>query len=114
MATASFLNGYAVTTATLTHVSLPNRLVVDQVQFSPDLARSRTRITARFHVSDTRGFSISGALVYALGLPYGWVYPAAETGHRRDGLGDDLAPADAEHAAGPGRSRPLRPRAQAG
>ncbi len=55
------------------------------MQFSPDLARSRTPITARFHVSDTRGFSISGALVYALGLPYGWVYPAAETA--TDGTG---------------------------
>ena len=33
---------------------------------------------ARFHVSDTRGFSIQGALVYALGLPYGWTSAAAE------------------------------------
>ena len=66
-------------------VSLPNRLVVDQVQFSPNPARSRGPITARFHVADTRGFSISGALVYVLGLPYGWVFPAAET--QTDGTG---------------------------
>src|SRR5205085_169732 len=63
----------------VSQVSLPNRLVVDQVQFSPNPARSRAPITARFHVSDTRGFSISGALVYVLGLPYGWTYAAAET-----------------------------------
>jgi hypothetical protein len=29
-------------------------------------------------VSDTRGFSIQGALVYALGLPYGWMRSAPE------------------------------------
>ena len=33
---------------------------------------------ARFHVSDTRGFSIQGALVYALGLPYNYAYSAPE------------------------------------
>jgi hypothetical protein len=59
-------------------VSLPNRLIIDGVKFSPTPATSRGTITARFHVSDTRGFSISGALVYALGLPYGWVYSAPE------------------------------------
>ncbi|MBV8479272.1 MAG: hypothetical protein JOY72_03115 [Actinobacteria bacterium] len=60
-------------------VSLPNRLVIDGVKFSPTPASSRGQITARFHVSDTRGFSISGALVYVLGLPYGWVYGSPET-----------------------------------
>ena len=60
-------------------VSLPNRLVVDRVQFSPNPVTSRSPITARFHVSDTRGFSISGALVYVLGLPYGWTFNAPET-----------------------------------
>jgi hypothetical protein len=59
-------------------VSLPNRLVIDGVKFSPSPVTSRGTITARFHVSDTRGFSISGALVYVLGLPYGWVYGAPE------------------------------------
>ena len=60
-------------------VSLPNRLVVDRVQFNPNRVTSRSPITARFHVSDTRGFSISGALVYVLGLPYGWTFNAPET-----------------------------------
>jgi len=53
-------------------VSLPDRLVIDNVKFSPNPLRSRRPVVARFHVSDTRGFSIQGALVYALGLPYGW------------------------------------------
>jgi hypothetical protein len=63
----------------VSQVSLPNRLIIDGVKFSPTPATSRGPITARFHVSDTRGFSISGALVYVLGLPYGWVYGAPET-----------------------------------
>jgi hypothetical protein len=35
-------------------------------------------IVARFHVADTKGLSVQGALVYALGLPYGWTYNAPE------------------------------------
>jgi len=56
----------------VTQVSLPNRLIIDGVKFAPTVLTSRAPAVARFHVSDTRGFSISGALVYALGLPYGW------------------------------------------
>jgi len=63
----------------IAQVSLPNRLIIDGVKFSPTPATTRGLITARFHVSDTRGFSISGALVYVLGLPYGWVYGSPET-----------------------------------
>jgi Ig domain of plant-specific actin-binding protein len=59
-------------------VNLPNRLVIDGVKFSPSPATSHAPITARFHVSDTRGFSISGALVYVVGLPYGWVFGSPE------------------------------------
>lgn len=54
-------------------VSPPDRLVVDGVKFSPQPLAGRRTLTARFHVSDSRGFSVQGALVYALGLPYGWV-----------------------------------------
>jgi hypothetical protein len=63
----------------VTQVSLPNRLIVDKVSFSPQPIRSHNPFTARFHVVDTRGFSIQGALVYALGLPYNYAYPAPET-----------------------------------
>lgn len=52
-------------------VSLPDRLVIDKVKFSPNPVRSRnTTITARFHVSDSSGRSVSGALVLMLGIPY--------------------------------------------
>lgn len=52
------------------NVSLPARLVIDQVRFSPNPVRSRTRpITIRVHVSDTRGFSVRGALVFVRSTP---------------------------------------------
>lgn len=56
----------------VTQVSLPNRLVIDSQQYSSNPLRSRNAFVVRFHVSDTRGFSIQGAMVYALGLPYNW------------------------------------------
>jgi hypothetical protein len=65
-------------TISVAQVNPPNRLVIDNVKFSPSPVTTRGPITARFHVSDTRGFSISGALVFALGLPYGWVYGSPE------------------------------------
>ena len=69
----------------VTQVSLPNRLIVDGVKFAPTVITSRAPVAARFHVSDTRGFSISGALVYALGLPYGWTRNGARGHDRRTG-----------------------------
>jgi len=51
-------------------VALPARLVIDQVHFSPNPVRSRSRtITVRVHVSDTRGFYIRGALVFLRSTP---------------------------------------------
>jgi len=67
--------GHAIS---VTQVSPPQRLIVDNVKFSPSVMTSRASVTARFHVSDTRGFSIQGALVYALALPYGWTGNAPE------------------------------------
>jgi hypothetical protein len=52
--------------------------VISGVQFSPSPIRNRAPIVARFRVTDTRGFVIQGALVYALGLPYSWTANAAE------------------------------------
>ena len=60
-------------------VSLPDRLVIDRVSFSPARLRSRnTSLVARFHVADAHGLSVQGALVFALGLPYGWTFNASE------------------------------------
>ena len=62
----------------ITQVSLPNLLVIDNEQFSSNPLRSHNAFTVRFHVSDTRGFSIQGAMVYAIGLPYSWTGNAPE------------------------------------
>jgi hypothetical protein len=72
-------NAQGITALSVSEISLPDRLVIDQVKFTPNPVRSHhTPIVARFHVADTRGFSIQGALVYALGLPYGWTLSAPE------------------------------------
>lgn len=62
----------------VTMVNPPQRLVIDRVRFSPQPLGARRPLTGRFHVSDTRGFSVQGALVFALGIPYSWVRSGAE------------------------------------
>jgi hypothetical protein len=52
-------------------VALPNRLVVDRLQFRPFILHSRRPFTARFHVSDLQGHSIVGAMVFLVGIPFG-------------------------------------------
>jgi hypothetical protein len=66
------------TTVSISDVSLPNRLVIDRVSFSPNRLRSRGRVIARFHVSDLRGHSVSGALVFVLGVPFGQIQTPPE------------------------------------
>jgi hypothetical protein len=59
----------------VTQVNSPARLVIDQIQYSPSkLSRASTKqFTARFHISNTCGQSVSGALVYANGVPFNQV-----------------------------------------
>jgi len=72
------------TTISITRVSLPDQLVIDRVSFSPNVIVSRSApVTARFHVEDAKGLSVQGALVYALGLPYGWTYNAPSSRRTR-------------------------------
>lgn len=59
-------------------VSLPNQLVITGVQFVPRRLQSRQAFVGRFRVSDARGNLVRGAVVYAIGIPYGWVRPAPE------------------------------------
>ncbi len=69
----------------VSQVSLPQRLVISGVRFVPARLTSRSAFLARFRVTDTRGNLVSGALVYALGLPYGWVRAAPEVVTASDG-----------------------------
>lgn len=58
------------TSVPIDSVALPTRLIVDEVRFSPNPVRSRTRpFTVRVHVSDTRGFVVRGALVFIRSTP---------------------------------------------
>jgi hypothetical protein len=68
-----------------TSVSLPNRLIIDGVKFSPSVLRSRRTFAVRFHVSDSNGNVVRDALVYAIGLPYSWTRNAPEARTAMDG-----------------------------
>lgn len=67
-------------------VSLPNRLIIDRVSFSPNPLRSRHQsVVARFRVSDSRNHVVQGALVYVIGIPYGWMSVPPEQATGADG-----------------------------
>jgi hypothetical protein len=58
-------------------VSLPDRLIVDQVQFNPNPLRSATApFTVRVRVLDTRNRIVSGALVFLRSTPLVTTTPA--------------------------------------
>jgi hypothetical protein len=59
-------------------VALPHRLIIDRLAFNPNPLRSRNPFTARFRVSDTRGFRIEGALVQVISVPFGLIAAAVE------------------------------------
>ena len=51
-------------------VSLPARLVIDQVEFTPNPVRRRDgTLTLRVHVVDTRGYAVRDALVFTRSTP---------------------------------------------
>jgi hypothetical protein len=72
------------TTVAAADVKLPDRLVVDRIEY-PTGGHSRTPFTVRFHVSDTNGRSVGGALVYTIGLPYGRIATVPEQPTGQDG-----------------------------
>ncbi len=80
--TGLVLSATGTTAIAITNVSLPDRLVVDRVSFSPSVLHSRAPFVARFHVAELRGLSVSGALVYVVGVPFGRILkvPEASTG----------------------------------
>jgi hypothetical protein len=59
-------------------ISLPDRLVVSGIAFQPSVLRARGPFTASFTVTDSKGRKVAGALVYVIGLPYGWLASARE------------------------------------
>ena len=66
-------------------VSLPDLLMISGVSFSPSVITSRNSFQARFRVTTLAGNPVEGALVYELGLPYGWVQNGPEQPTGADG-----------------------------
>jgi hypothetical protein len=67
-------------------VSLPQRLVVDRIQYTPSTIHSRSEpLVARFHVVTTKGFCVSGAMVLALGVPFNRLSAGQEVQTGSDG-----------------------------
>ena len=66
-------------------VSLPNRLVVDRLSFSPSRLTHRRLVIGRFHVSDLHQHSVVGALVFVVGVPFGMAQTPPETVTGPDG-----------------------------
>jgi len=55
----------------ITRVSLPERLVVDRLDYTPRTISSRSvPLIARFHVVSTKGYCVSGAIVQGMGVPF--------------------------------------------
>jgi hypothetical protein len=70
----------AGTTIPVTAVNPPDRLLIDQVQFSPNPIRSRfSAFTVRVRVLDTRGRNVSGALVFLRSTPVVTTTPPERT-----------------------------------
>jgi hypothetical protein len=68
-----------VRTVSIVQIGPPARLLIDHMSFDPAaLTRHTKAIVARFHVSDTCGQSVAGALVYADAVPYNQVATAGE------------------------------------
>jgi hypothetical protein len=67
-------------------VSLPAQLIIDSVRFSPNPLRSLSdTVTARIHVSDSRGNVVRDARVLLTGIPFGWITNPPETATATDG-----------------------------
>ncbi|CAN5278637.1 hypothetical protein BH18ACT12_BH18ACT12_13060 [soil metagenome] len=65
-------------TISINDVALPNRLLIDNLRFTPQPLRSRQPFTARFHVADSRNHSVQGALVFVVAIPFGSTTTPAE------------------------------------
>jgi len=65
-------------TVAVADLSLPNRLVISGINFSPSKLTSRSTFVARFRVMDSCGRPVQGALVYAAAVPFGRIQNAPE------------------------------------
>jgi hypothetical protein len=75
------------TVVSVANVALPDRLLISAVSTTPTTIPNRaTEVTMRIRVSDTRGRLVSGALVYATGIPFGRVTNMPEVATDANGI----------------------------
>jgi hypothetical protein len=72
-------------TIAASEVALPSRLVIDQTRFNPSRITSRNPVEMQVHVVTTEGRPVSGALVYATGIPFGRINQPAEVSTQSNG-----------------------------
>ena len=64
----------------VTQVVSPNRLIVSSTRWTPKaIGATGQQLTGRIRIIDSTGTSVSGALVYAAGIPYNRISAAPET-----------------------------------
>jgi hypothetical protein len=73
------------TSVLIDHVTLPNRLVVQSVTFTPSSLKPGGSVTAKVLVQDAFGHPVRGALVQVVGLPFGAITQPAEVATGTDG-----------------------------
>jgi hypothetical protein len=66
-------------------IARPERLLISRVRFTPTRIVGRHAFVGRFRVTDTRGYVVRGALVYAIGMPQGWLRTVREVPTGRNG-----------------------------
>lgn len=72
--------------ANVNDVKAPARLIIDAQQGEPSVVTAGTQqITLRYHVSDTCGQSVVGALVYVTAVPFGQLSIPPEQATANDG-----------------------------
>ena len=81
----AFLPRPGRTTISVGLVLLPDKLVIDRVEFAPAMLRSAVPATVRVRVSDTRGFRIRGAAVRVAGVPANLLAPTRDVRTGSDG-----------------------------
>ena len=66
-------------------VSLPNRLVISELQYSESPIRSRNPLQMRVRIKDTRNFVVRDALVYTTAIPFGRMTQPGEVRTNQEG-----------------------------
>jgi fibronectin type 3 domain-containing protein len=62
-----------------------DRLAVSSVKVSPSVIHGRSPVVITFKIVEANKYDVSGALVYVLGLPYGWAAKVPEAATGTDG-----------------------------